>query len=225
MRDTGRWQTPGGNTATFVYRTDTTDWNTISSCNTANEYGIPQGASGWALDIGAHVGGLTIALGLDNPDMRIIAVEPIPENLELLRLNAAMNGLTDRVTVLDGAVGRGAIHYGFSGSEVAEGHRYIGNLTGIAGSPETVVEARVYSLRELVDMAGGTIRFAKIDCEGGEWWMLPSPAAAAVEEWVGEWHQVFGNTRDAVADLFGDGFNTWVGQGIGGGAFKAWRKS
>lgn len=55
------------------------------------------------IDIGAHVGSLSLfmaKLGVD----RILAIEPIKENIEMLRSNIEANQLEDRITILPIAV-------------------------------------------------------------------------------------------------------------------------
>ena len=57
-------------------------------------------------DIGAGVGCLTLkALGLVGAEGQVVAVEPSPPNLELLRKNLSLNAAGDRVTVVAAAVG------------------------------------------------------------------------------------------------------------------------
>lgn len=49
------------------------------------------------LDIGAHVGFFTLAIGLHAQGVKIIAFEPNPKNFRILRANAVANGLSDIV--------------------------------------------------------------------------------------------------------------------------------
>lgn len=159
--------TPGGHEATFLYRPDTTDWNTVASCCKEDEYGLPSGLSGWAADIGAHIGGATVALALDNPDLCIIALEPLPENLDMLRANVARNGIGDRVAIVEGAVGVDVIFYGWSATPSMVAHRYIGNMVGESLAPQSEVHPTVYTLSGLLDLAGNPLVFLKTDCEEG----------------------------------------------------------
>jgi len=56
-------------------------------------------------DIGANIGYYALMeLGLIGPAGRLIAIEPSPSNLALLRRNLALNGEDVRVTVVEGAV-------------------------------------------------------------------------------------------------------------------------
>lgn len=47
------------------------------------------------LDVGAHYGFFSILAGLENPDLRVHALEPIPENMEILRRNLQLNELSN----------------------------------------------------------------------------------------------------------------------------------
>jgi FkbM family methyltransferase len=46
------------------------------------------------LDIGAHLGFFSLASGLSNPGVKIIAFEPNPKNFRILQANATANGLS-----------------------------------------------------------------------------------------------------------------------------------
>lgn len=63
---------------------------------------FPQG--GVFVDIGAHLGNYTVALGRLG-DATVVAVEPNPEIRRLLEMNIALNGLEDRVTLHPVAAG------------------------------------------------------------------------------------------------------------------------
>jgi FkbM family methyltransferase len=56
------------------------------------------------VEVGAHIGTTTIPALTRHGFARAVAIEPDPDNLRLLRANVALNGLHDRVTVIDGAV-------------------------------------------------------------------------------------------------------------------------
>src|SRR5437762_6973756 len=103
---TDQWVSPRGNPLTITYRLETNDFNTVSSCLTHDEYGL-RGLQidGLALDIGAYIGPVTLALLADNPDLRVIALEPVPDHVKLLQRNIEQNGISDRATVIAGAAG------------------------------------------------------------------------------------------------------------------------
>lgn len=151
-----------------------------------DEYDIGQlRLTGTFVDVGAHIGAVALAVLADNPNSRAILVEPLPENLALCRDTMRVNRLTPRCLFVEAAVGSSTVRYG--GDRVDD--RYVGNIGTHDGA---TIEARVITLAELVELAGGHIEALKIDCEGGEWAFLQSPALAQVDLIFGEWH---GNTR------------------------------
>lgn len=179
-------RTPRGHVATFEVRPDTTDAMTAEACCAQDEYGLADRTwTGTALDIGAHIGGVTVMLGLDNPELRIVAVEALPENVAVLRTNVARNGLDGRVTVYEAGAGQARIAYGASDTDFARCHRFIGNGDWQAGG--TVLAVTPLTLSTLV-VRHGPFSLAKIDCEGCEWSFLDDPGTAAVAEWRGEYH-------------------------------------
>ncbi len=182
----GTWYTPEGHVVTMTYRDGTNDWNTISSVMTNDEYGF-HSITGTAVDIGAHIGSATVCMLMDNPDLRVIAVEPIPENIALLRENLDQNGLRDRCVIQPGMVGTDKVEYGFTGPETATHHAWIGNATGLGGTATKTAKVPTVTMAEL-----GPVTFIKIDCEGGEWGFLDDPDVPRI---VGEWHPFGGYTQ------------------------------
>ena len=187
----GRWRTPRGHVADMLYRRDTNDYNTIQSAIGEDEYGLAAlHLEGHALDIGAHIGSVSIALALDNPGLQVTAVEAVPPNVELLEQNIERNGVSDRVSVIEGAAGDGSpvkVRWGVAGSDSALHHAFIGNavLSAVASGGETATYLGSYAL---ADLAQGPICFAKIDCEGCEYPFLQGPALAHIERIHGEEH-------------------------------------
>lgn len=55
---------------------------------------------GWFVDVGANIGTQTIYAVLSGKFQGVVAIEPEPHNLELLRRNLALNGMSDRVHVV-----------------------------------------------------------------------------------------------------------------------------
>ena len=174
-------QSPRGVSVEMHARDDTSDLATIGSTwrlwDVLNdEYGLADiHSDGVMLDVGAHIGSVCIAFLVDNPNARAIAIEPLPENVEMIRKNAESAGVADRLTILNAAIGSSVIHYGF------DDHRYIGNIGG--SSANTAITAATVALAEQ-----GPIDIIKVDCEGCEWSLLADPAIANVRLIVGEWH-------------------------------------
>lgn len=156
--------------------------------------------TGLALDIGAHIGAVTIALALDNPTLRIKAVEVVPENVEMLRLNVAQNNVTDRVEIIEKAAGgpdeqsrtcymRHRSHPAATDEYVAKS-RYIANSFWSPEENGAVFDAEAVEIGcvSLDDLATEDVSFIKIDCEGAEWEFFRAPALAKVTMVTGEYH-------------------------------------
>lgn len=200
---TDNWTTPKGHFVRMTHRVGTSDWNTVSSVmKPHDEYELADLAlSGRAADVGAHIGAVSVALLMDFPDLTVVAVEPVPDNVVLLRRNLEENGVMDRCEVIAAAVGKGkstTIRYGYTGTVSAEHHAFIGNSTIVY--PEAPMlpheEAQVPVIR-LSDL--GVLDFVKIDCEGGEWGFLRGKALGKVARIHGEAHPVLGHRAPDMA--------------------------
>jgi FkbM family methyltransferase len=102
------------------------------------------------LDIGACVGGFSIPAAMRATEGRVIAVEPL--YADELRENIALNGLEDRVTVIEAGIGSGEpMHV-----------RYMGREKTIPTLAMSDINHRF-----------GRVDFLKCDCEGGEWAIVP----------------------------------------------------
>lgn len=230
----GVWLTPGGHTALFSYRAETSDWNTISAClvnaltgTMGDEYHLPAGLSGWALDLGAHIGAVTVGLLLDNPELRVVAIEAVPDNVALLRANLELNGLTERGVVLAGAAWSPGqpmtrVEYGYSGSETAEHNAFIGSVSPwIEDAPRTYRQVPTITLSHaLAETGSDGFAWVKSDCEGCEHRFLKGPELGQLGRIEGEWHRRDGDPETFAAQLSGTHDVTWT-EGIGGGPFTA----
>ena len=207
---TGDWRTPGGRSVSMVYRLETNDWNTLSASLTHDEYGLPRGMSGKALDVGGYLGSVGIALALDNPDLFVTIIEPVTENARLINWNIARNGV-DNCQLYQGAVagpkqkGDIVIRYGYDGSESGRHHAFVGGSTIVPPDDphKTILYAEWHTLQSLSkDATVWPIDFLKIDCEGGEWGFLDDPLTSKLGVIVGEAHATPGHEgRDIVGML------------------------
>lgn len=200
--------TPGGRQVTYVCRDGTNDAGVAISLNSwdgtlRDEYRMKdRRLSGWAIDVGAHIGALAVSMALDNPDLKVLAIEGVPENAALAIENAARNGVADRVDVINAfaaapGTAKGVCHYGY---RVVEGvdpgyisaHRFIGGTWGEQGGdgePEFHTDLAAVSLDGLLTKYGiDEVALLKLDCEGCEWAFLDTPATAKVQTIVGEYH-------------------------------------
>lgn len=193
-RDDYQLRTPRGNVAVMQARDDTSDLSVIGSTfsgvagsGLVDEYHLADlHVSGRFVDVGAHVGAVTVAVLLDNPTATAICVEPIPENVSILRQNLELNHLTGRAIILEGAVGTDLVHYNWSGSEHLETNRFISNGAGIVFGqdwPHEELPVRKVSLAELLPCEA-----MKLDCEGGEWALFGDPLIGSVPLIFGEYH-------------------------------------
>lgn len=184
-------RTPRGNPAVLHVRDGTSDlavagstFAGVAGSGLVDEYGLADThIKGRFVDVGAHIGTVTIAVLLDNPEATALLVEPVPENVSAIVANLAANGLLDRAQILTAAVGTNAISYGYRGSEVARTNRYIGNLNVVPQRGATRIEVRRVTLVDLLPAAA-----MKVDCEGGEWALFADPAITSVPLVFGEWH-------------------------------------
>ena len=187
----GTFRTPRGQSVTLAYREDTNDYNTLRSCLDEDEYRLRElTLTGTALDVGAHIGGVTIALLVDNPDLRVVSIEAVPPNVDLLRQNVEALGLSERVTIVNAAAGKGrtaTVRWAFEGGEVAQHHAFIGNSLLPEGTTGRSEQLPVVKLADLV-AEHGPFCFAKVDAEGAEYPFLRGKALANVELIRGEFH-------------------------------------
>jgi FkbM family methyltransferase len=197
--------TPGFKPVMFKTRNGTIDANIAIGLNVwdgviGDEYRMRgRSLSGWAFDVGAHIGALAIPLAIDHPDLQVIAIEVVPESAELIRHNALRNRVADRVHVVNaaaGAPGQTTItcHWGYSQREeeapnYVAAHRMIAETWADRGKPEFVQDFPVVTLDGLMAEHGiDEVALLKIDCEGCEWNFLNTPAVAKVQTIVGEYH-------------------------------------
>ncbi len=122
------------------------------------------------LDVGAHIGSFTVVMAKGLPGARITAFEPSAQRAACLRRNVTVNGLHDRVTVVQAAVG---------GSTARKR----------LGSTGIIVDAEIQAGGEVVEMVAfeqvvtefdGPVDLLKMDCEGGEYEIVRSASDATL---------------------------------------------
>lgn len=195
-----RQVTPRGVPFEMLVRPDTNEGAIATAVLGDDEYGLRDLAlSGWALDVGGYSGAVGIALALDNPDLRVVIVEPVPANAEVIETNIAAQHLSERVTLVASAAAGcdcdQVIFYDYrkAGNEPAN---YVSDVRMMANiyEPRKDVEATravvpgislptLLSWFHIEDVA-----LLKIDCEGCEWGFLNSPAVARIARLTGEYH-------------------------------------
>ena len=125
------------------------------------------------VDIGANIGDFSLMVWKWGAK-RIIAYEPEPHNLELLKMNVALNNANIEIKPV--AVGK----KGYSLMDDGSGHSQIGRKFGN--------KVRVESINDLkIDH----IDLLKMDCEGGEYDMIEDAKEETlkkIDKIIGEFH-------------------------------------
>lgn len=119
---------------------------------------LKEGAT--VIDVGANIGDSTIYFAVNH--MNVIAIEPFPINSEYITKNSILNGLSDRITVLNAAIGMDGptvkvnqVVFPDKGSDLK---------FSIGGK-----EIPVLMLKDLVTKYKSRELFLKMDCEGCEY--------------------------------------------------------
>ncbi len=216
--------------AFFHTRNDTNDGALVLGIVKDDEYRLRQlpNLTGTAVDIGAHIGAVTVALALDHPDLRVIAVEAVPENVEVLRANVTANDLEDRVVVIEAAAAepgrrRVAMLWGYrSAGNEPEGYvrdsRYIANIYDAKHADADRHMVPAIDLDTVMDGLDG-LAALKVDCEGCEWQFLRSPRTRDVARIFGEFHN--GPRFEGLQALLADHDVTQFGGAEDVGLFQA----
>ena len=196
----------------FWTRTGTNDHSTIYASAHEDEYGLSDEDVYGKLvfDVGAYVG--SVGVWLASRGARVVCVEPVPVNADLIRRNAELNEVD--VVVVEAAAGEegeqivrwgftadpdwndrvaedvtlGALHTDQTRISIAH-HGFVGSTHRDAPVDQAYEERVVpsMSLARLVQEYGVPY-IIKIDCEGGEWPWLADPLMQFVRLVVGEWH-------------------------------------
>ena len=154
-----------------------------------------------AVDVGAHIGAWSLWVKQMSPDARIVAIEAMPENAELLRRNC--NGKNaGSITVLEGMCGYTPGEYDMLINPANSGGQTLvkrgdANLRGRKYSIRRAYEGRIYKLMVVMMFNfDGNPDVLKLDCEGGEFDILnnaPERDLTAFHWIVGEYHAELGD--------------------------------
>ena len=204
-------RTPGGIDFLASQRFGTNDGAVMAAILGDDEYHLQSlyPITGWVLDIGAHVGTVGIAIALDNPEARVVAVEPLPENVESIQTNLELAKIGDRVFVEPSAATDTRhktveITYRYTSVIPQDGSagvdrnyldqcRYVANIfqqmpDGPIITSESVKVQGISLAKLLTKYEIDRVELLKIDCEGCEWQFLRSKAIGRVDRIVGEYH-------------------------------------
>ena len=158
-------------------------------------------------DVGANIGFLTlIGAKLVGATGRVVAFEPVPETVELLRQNAARNGFAhvDTVAAAAGATPGKARLILEHASQMA----HLATVPGMAGGVSTAeIEVEVLTLDGYICEGGPAPDVVKIDVEGAEMDVL-----AGMSKTISERHptiicEIHGTLEPVTEILTGHGYD------------------
>jgi FkbM family methyltransferase len=122
---------------------------------------------GMMIDAGANAGYFSVIWASLNPANKVIAFEPSPRNLDMLRTNIVSAGLRDQVDIVPEALGRVTAKLPFHPGPEEE--------TGWGGFARAKKDDTIDVLtRRLDDLLSDDTNVAvlKVDCEGADPWVL-----------------------------------------------------
>jgi FkbM family methyltransferase len=151
---------------------------------------------GTIVDVGAHIGAFAVRAALLFPGARVLALEPVRENFDLLEQNLRRNdcrGVSALNVALAAASGWVDVYLN---PKNTAGHSTV--LTGVEGRRVQALSfADLFREQKLAE-----VHLLKVDCEGAEYEILSSEAFAALAERVKnvvfEHHAVDGQSFEAL---------------------------
>ena len=156
------------------------------------------------VDIGANIGDFTIQSARLCPQGRVIAVDPVREHVRMIAVQMLLNGV-ENVTCVHAALGNreGEMDIDTDGSQPS----------ARCGGRKTTQSVRLTTLSRLMrDVGIDRIALLKLDCEGGEWDILPAAAAVLpqIQQICMEFHCEQGWTPERLASWLRErGYQVW----------------
>lgn len=199
---------PNGVKKELWFRDGTNDESTIIACFEEDHYGIMKEnlkAGDVVIDLGAHIGGVTCLLATI-PGIKIIAVEALPENCEILKKNLEQGGANGtEVVVHEKAIWSKSnqevkICYG-DDSESGKVHKYVGTI-GVPGKRESYTAETISLLSIFRQEKIKTCKLLKTDIEGAETEAIgkaPKHVLKRIKKIKGEYHS--GDYKQLLKDV------------------------
>lgn len=182
-----------------AYRENTADLSIAVENILRDDYRLKSIAqqNGVFVDLGAYGG--YVSLLAASLGMKVLAVEPLPANVELIRENIRLNDWGSRMRVVEGAFGTEKIFWNDTTNPAILGHRFVANSSGSPGCQSIAVAD--LSLDELL-APYPEIHIIKTDCEGGEWKLPTQTVVHRTNYIVGEFHTIDNRSFKDFASLF-----------------------
>lgn len=147
------------------------------------------------IDIGANIGTFSLYAAVHAPHSSIIAIEPEPQNNSYLRQNIAANKFSERIKIIEAAIGDS------DGSTTLHvSHRCSGGHSRFHAFGEShTITVPMRSLLSLMrDHAIMECDYLKLDCEGGEYdalYNLPQDMLRRIRFMAVEYHHFSSDPR------------------------------
>jgi FkbM family methyltransferase len=170
----------------------------ITEIITKDEYQLYKytNIKGVILDIGANNGLVTTILALQNPDAFIYSLEPFKKLIQIIEKNINDNNISN-VTVINKALGNGEIAELYTGSYCTGASSTNvtdpGEFKRLANASMTKQKIETITFDSLLDTHNiKTIDLLKIDCEGGEYYLIESIKIknSIIDHLIGEFHNL-----------------------------------
>lgn len=179
-------------------REGTADFDAVQAAAVEDEYNLKSilfEDGDIIIDVGAHIGSVSLALATLDKKLKVYSYEPLPENVDLLKKNVFMNGLGNVFPFLfavGGKEGKLKIHYGNEDTESGKVHHFIGNPNAVPWKgfylADTITLEKIF-----LDNKIERCKLLKLDPEGEELNILaltPLEILKKIDHIVGEHHFV-----------------------------------
>lgn len=192
---------PSGVRANFLVRADTADECTCQATYRDDEYhfaSLSPAPGDFMIDAGGYIGTTAILYAQLYPAARIVCIEPLPDNVALIRKNIDRNGLTDRIFLEAKALcdvnGEKVEIFYRDDSPVGIAHKFVGSSSQVYTESVSAkfFPAETITLDKIVEKyLIGKVRLMKMDMECSEYKALEKVSIHTLEKIqtiVGEYH-------------------------------------
>lgn len=139
--------------------------------------GISGSTGGLMVDVGANMGYFSLLWAGSNPTNRVVSIEPVSRNIDMIRKNIDLNGLGDRITVMPVAASNRRGMSSFDEGSAAE--------TGHGGLTMTLSPSSSKITTIMLDDYFDDIDVLKIDVEGADALVLMGASRLLMDQRIG----------------------------------------